>query len=47
MVLVGEGKTREEAERSVYEEQKKIFFKNKRYRKTHVDWGRTLDQDGA
>ncbi|MGD0328988.1 MAG: phosphoribosylglycinamide synthetase C domain-containing protein [Nitrososphaeria archaeon] len=47
MVLVGEGKTIEEAERSVYEEQKKIFFKNKRYRKTHEDWGRKLDRNGV
>jgi phosphoribosylamine--glycine ligase len=42
MVLVGEGNTINEAERVVYDEQEKIFYANKRYRKTHVDWTKPL-----
>ncbi|MGQ9781370.1 MAG: phosphoribosylamine--glycine ligase [Nitrososphaeria archaeon] len=46
MVLVGEGKTVKEAEEKVYREQAKISFKNKRYRRTHIDWTRSLPQIG-
>ncbi len=42
MVLVGEGDTIDEAERVVYDEQEKIFYANKRIRKTHVDWSKPL-----
>ena len=46
MVLVGEGETLKQAEETVYREQEKIIFRNKRYRKTHVDWTKILDKDG-
>ncbi len=46
MVLVGEGRTIKEAEEKVYREQAKISFKNKRFRRTHVDWAKSLYHGG-